>query len=58
MIQKAKASVEVQNFLVAELKKNTDNVNEQSIRFKHDAEAWAAKQIVKVQKCFFLARML
>jgi hypothetical protein len=29
MIEKAKGSMEVQSFLVAELRKNTDNVNYQ-----------------------------
>ena len=48
MIEKAKGSMEVQTFLVAELKKSTENVQEMTQKFKHDAEVWAAKQIVKV----------
>ena len=48
MVEKAKASVEVQSYLVNELKQSTEDVDQMSKKFKHDAEVWAAKQIVKV----------
>ena len=48
MVEKAKASMEVQSYLVNELKQSTEDVDQMSKKFKHDAEVWAAKQIVKV----------
>jgi len=48
MLEKAKGSIEVQTFLVAELRRNTNNVDHQSREFKRDVQMWAAVQIVKV----------
>jgi len=48
MIEKAQGSMTVQTGLVAELRKNTDNVQTEIANFKRAAEAWMARQIVKV----------
>jgi hypothetical protein len=50
MIEKAQASMEVQKFLVGELKKDTENVNQEIADFKVAAAIWTAKQIVKVMR--------
>ena len=47
-IEQAKALMQVQQFLVGELKKNTENVNNEIDNFKREAQAWMARQIVKV----------
>ena len=48
MVEKAQGSMTVQTGLVAELRKNTDNVQTEIANFKAAAEAWMAQQIVKV----------
>jgi hypothetical protein len=52
LAEKAKGEMEVQVFLFAELKTNTENVNSESAKFKRAAEEYAAKQIVKVVQHF------
>jgi hypothetical protein len=51
-VEKANGEMQVQSFLVAELKTNTDTVNSESAKFKRAAEEYAAKQIVKVVQHF------
>ena len=48
MVQKAQASMEVQVYLVNELKENTANTEDQIQKFKRAAEEYMIKQIVKV----------
>jgi hypothetical protein len=49
MVQKAEASMQVQKFLVTELRDNTANTEDQVEKFKKAAEAYMIKQIVKVK---------
>ena len=48
MIENAQGSMTVQTGLVAELRTNTANVQTEIENFKAAAQAWMAKQIVKV----------
>ena len=49
MIQKAQASMEVQVYLVGELRKNTASTEDEIQKFKRAAEEYMIKQIVKVK---------
>jgi hypothetical protein len=49
MVQKAQASMEVQVYLVSELRENTANTEDEIQKFKRAAEEYMIKQIVKVK---------
>ena len=49
LILQAQASMEVQRFLVSELRENTDNTEDQIQKFKKVADKYIAKKIVKVK---------
>ncbi len=52
MVLKAKGEMQVQANLVAELKKNTKNVDSEIKKFKNAAVKYAAIQIVKVNNTY------
>ena len=56
MIQKAQASMEVQVYLVGELRKNTASTEDEIQKFKRAAEEYMIKQIVKVKLLYFVRR--